>query len=326
MSVNLDKEVSWGIIGAGYISRIAMKPAFENSKVSKLLSVASKDINRGKFLNPTGRVYTKYEDLLNDPDVEAIYIALPNSLHIEWSIKALLAGKHVLCEKPIACNAQELKHAISVADSAGLILVEASWNRWHPRTIKLKEIVDSGSIGKVKNINSAFTYDKLNPNNIRAYRELGGGSLYDLGPYSVAAPIWIMDFAPISNLKADVRWHPNGCDETVNLQFDIGEARAETLTSMNIEKTLILDVIGTNGRVQLTGNDAFSSHNQTSTLEIELDGKIYFEKFPACDPYQLMIDNFSRYIRSGQGWLMPHWQSLEFAKAFDLVFELIGRP
>jgi predicted dehydrogenase len=236
MSVNLDKEVNWGIIGAGYISRIAMKPAFENSKVSKLLSVASKDADRGKFLNPSGRVYTEYENLLNDPDVEAVYIALPNSLHIEYSIKALRAGKHVLCEKPIALNVAELQQAISVANSTGLSFVEASWNRWHPRTDRLKEIVDSGLIGEVRNIKSAFTYDGLNPNNIRAFPELGGGSLYDLGPYAVAAPIWIMDFAPISNLKADVTWHSQGCDETVNLQFDIGGAHAQTLTSMNIEK------------------------------------------------------------------------------------------
>jgi predicted dehydrogenase len=137
-------------------------------------------------------------------------------------------------------NVAQLKEAIAVANETGLIFMEASWNRWHPRTLRLKEIVDSGVIGEVKTIRTAFTYDGLDPSNIRAIYELGGGGLYDLGPYSVAAPIWLMDFAPVSNIKTDVKWHPGGCDETVTTSFDIGGAHAEALTSMNTPNTLYL--------------------------------------------------------------------------------------
>ena len=320
------EKVRWGFIGAGYIARIALYPALLNSKYGEIFAVGSKDLDRGKSLSPTGLVYTDYEDLIADPKVEAIYISLPNSLHIEWSIKAMRAGKHVLCEKPAAMNVAELKEAISVSEETGLIFMEASWNRWHPRTLRLKEIVDSGVIGEVKNIRSAFTYDGLDPENIRTVYELGGGGLYDLGPYSVAAPIWLMDFAPVSNIKTEVTWHSEGCDETLNISFDIAGAHAEALTSMNIPSTLYFDVVGSNGRVSLIGNDAFNSHNKPSAIEIEIDGKVSVENFPACDPYQLMADAMSRRIRGGEGWLMPHSQSIAFAEVFERAFEVMGRP
>lgn len=320
------EKVRWGFIGAGYIARIALYPALLDSKFGEIFAVGSKDLDRGKLLSPSGLVYTDYEDLIADPNVEAIYISLPNSLHIEWSIKAMRAGKHVLCEKPAAMDVAELKEAIKVAEETGLIFMEASWNRWHPRTLRLKEIVDSGVIGEVKNIRSAFTFDGLDPENIRTVYELGGGGLYDLGPYSVAAPIWLMDFAPVSNIKTEVTWHPGGCDETVNISFDIAGAHAEALTSINIPSTLYFDVVGSKGRVSLIGNDAFNSHNKASALEIEVDGQVSVENFAACDPYQLMADAMSRRIRGGEGWLMPHSQSIAFAEVFERAFEVMGRP
>jgi len=252
-------KVRWGFIGAGYIAKLALYPALLNSKDGEIYAVGAKDRERGLALSPSGLVYTDYDELLADPKVEAIYISLPNSLHIEWSIKAMRAGKHVLCEKPAAMNVAQLKEAIAVANETGLIFMEASWNRWHPRTLRLKEIVDSGVIGEVKTIRSAFTH-------------------------------------------------------------------AEALTSMNTPNTLYFDVVGTKGRVSMTGNDAFNSHNKPSTLEVEVDGKVTVENFAACDPYQLMADAMSRRIRGGEGWLMPHSQSIAFAEVFERAFEVMGRP
>jgi predicted dehydrogenase len=320
------EKVRWGFIGAGYIAREALYPALLNSRDGEIYAVGSRDESRGIELSPTGLVYTDYDELLADPQVEAIYISLPNSLHIQWSIAAMRAGKHVLCEKPAALNLAQLKEAIAVADETGLIFMEASWNRWHPRTIRLKEIVNSGVIGDVKEIRSAFTYNGLDEGNIRTIYELGGGGLYDLGPYSVAAPIWLMDYAPISNITTEVKWHPGGSDETLRTAFDIGGARAETLTSMDMPGTLYFDVVGTKGRVSLLGNDAFVSWNKESSLELDVAGKITIEKFAACDPYQLMADSMSRRIRGGQGWLMPHSDSIAFATAFDQIFAVMGRP
>jgi predicted dehydrogenase len=242
-----------------------------------------------------------------------------------WAIKAMQAGKHVLCEKPIAMNAQELKEAIKISESTGKLLMEASWNRWHPRTVRIKQLVDSGVIGKITAIDASFTYDGLDAGNIRTVPELGGGSLYDLGPYSAVAPLWITDFAPIKDIATEVTWHPGGSDETLKTTYTIGDVKATTLTSMNIPDKITLLITGTEGSIATGGNDAFVSHNNPSTLIIEnKDGK-KVEDFAACDPYQLMADSFAKKIRGEQAWLLPLSESVKFSEFFDSVFATLKK-
>lgn len=315
-------KVKFGFIGAGLIARIGLYPAFQNSQYADIAAVASRDINRAKMLSPNGKVYTNYEDLINDPEIEAVYISLPNSLHIPWSIKAMQAGKHVLCEKPIAMNAKELKEAIKVSESTGKLLMEASWNRWHPRTIRIKELVDSGIIGSIIKIDSAVTYQGLNDiNNIRTTPELGGGSLYDLGPYSTVAPLWILDFAPVTDIETEVTWHPGGCDETLITKYKINDIDITTMVSMNIPTLDMINITGTKGRIY-ANYDAFFSYNNFSNLTIsDKDGRIVSEEFEPCDPYQLMLDSFSRAIRQEKAFLLPIEQSLKFSQFFDQIRE-----
>ena len=319
------EKVRFGFIGAGLIARLALYPAMLDSSFVTISAVASRDLKRAKDLSPSGKVYTDYQDLIDDPEIEAVYISLPNSLHIPWSIKAMQAGKHVLCEKPIAMNAQELKEAIKVSESTGKLLMEASWNRWHPRTVRIKQLVDSGVIGKITAIDASFTYDGLEADNIRTVPELGGGSLYDLGPYSAVAPLWITDFAPVKDIATEVTWHPGGSDETLKATYTIGEVKATTLTSMNIPNKITLLITGTEGTISTGGNDAFVSHNNPSTLIIEnKDGK-KVEDFAACDPYQLMADSFAKKIRGQEAWLLPLTESVKFAEFFDSVFATLKK-
>jgi len=319
------EKVRFGFIGAGSIASKALYPALMNSTVGEIYAVAGKDADRAKALSPSGKFYPDYPELIDDPMVEAVYISLPNSLHIPWSIKAMQAGKHVLCEKPIAMNAQELKEAIKVSQSTGKLLMEASWNRWHPRTVRIKQLVDQGVIGKLTEINASFTYDGLDANNIRTIPALGGGSLYDLGPYSAVAPLWITDFAPVKDIATEVTWHPGGSDETVRATYTIGDVKANTLTSMNIPNVITLEIIGTEGKISTGGNDAFVSHNSPSTLIIEnKDGK-KVEEFAACDPYQLMADSFAKKIRGQEAWLLPLEESVKFSEFFDSVFATLKK-
>jgi predicted dehydrogenase len=235
------------------------------------------------------------------------------------------SGKHVLCEKPIAMNAQELKEAIKVSESTGKLLMEASWNRWHPRTVRIKQLVDQGVIGKITAIDASFTYDGLEDDNIRTVPELGGGSLYDLGPYSAVAPLWITDFAPVKDISTEVTWHPGGSDETLKASYTIGDVKATTLTSMNIPNKITLVITGTEGTISTGGNDAFVSHNNPSTLIIQnKDGK-KVEDFAACDPYQLMADSFAKKIRGQEAWLLPLTESVKFAEFFDSVFATLKK-
>ena len=236
------------------------------------------------------------------------------------------AGKHVLCEKPLGMNAAEVAEAIAVSEETKRIFVEASWNRWHPRSQRIREIIASGELGKITRIRTAFTYDGLDEGNIRLDPALGGGILYDLGPYSTVAPLWAMDFADVSDIDVKVIWHKAGTDETTRVNFNIGGAVAETVASDNIQVTHWFIVEGTKGELRTGGNDSFNSHNNPSTLEITVDGKARIERFDACDPYQLMSDAFARVVRGGNDWLMPMEQSLKFAKFFDAIFAKMGRP
>jgi len=319
-------KVKFGFIGAGLIAKTALAPAIKNSHIADLYIVASRDIDRAIDLHPTKETTNSYEYLINNPKVEAVYISLPNSLHIPWSIKAMQAGKHVLCEKPIAMNAQELKEAIKVSESTGKLLMEASWNRWHPRTVRIKQLVDSGVIGKITEIDARCTYAGLiDKNKIRTSPELGGGSLYDLGPYSTVAPMWITDFAPIKDISTEVTWHPGGCDETLKTSYTIGDVKATTLTSMNIDFVDKLSIKGTDGEIYTNDNDAFFSYNKNSSLTIKNKyDKIIIEEFAPCNPYQLMLDSFAKAIRGEDSWLMPLSESLKFAQLFDQIREIIN--
>ncbi len=320
------EKVRWGFIGAGGIAKRALYPAIMESEVGEIYAVAARDAERAKSLSPSGKIYTDYQDLLDNPMVEAIYISLPNSLHLPWAIKAMRAGKHVLCEKPLGMNATEVKDAIAVSNETGQLFMEASWNRWHPRTIRIKELVASGVIGKVAAVDTSFTYTGLDPANIRLVPELGGGVLYDLGPYSVVAPLWLLDFAPISDIKTEVLWHSGGTDETIKVSFNIGGAKAETRASNNTPDTHWFIVKGEKGQISTGGNDSFNSHNKPSTLEVEIYGVKTIEDFAPCDPYMLMSDAFAKKIRGQEAWLMPLSESLAFAEFFDSVFKVMGRP
>ena len=320
------EKLRWGFIGAGGIAKRALFPAISKSNVGEIYAVASRDKTKALTISPNGIVYTSYDELLADPKVEAVYISLPNSLHLPLAIKAMRAGKHVLCEKPLGMNAAEVAEAIAVSKETDRIFVEASWNRWHPRSQRIREVVASGELGKITRIRTCFTYDGLDEGNIRLDPALGGGILYDLGPYSTVAPLWAMDFADISDLDVKVIWHKAGTDETTRVNFNIGGAVAETVASDNIQLTHWFIIEGTKGELRTGGNDSFNSHNNPSTLEITVDGKARIERFEACDPYQLMSDAFARVVRGGNDWLMPMDQSLKFAQFFDAIFAKMGRP
>jgi D-xylose 1-dehydrogenase (NADP+, D-xylono-1,5-lactone-forming) len=315
------EKVRFGFIGAGLIAKLGLYPAMLDSSCVTISAVASRDRERARALSPSGKVYTDYQELLDDPEIEAVYISLPNSLHIPWSIKAMQAGKHVLCEKPIAMNAQELKEAIKISESTGKLLMEASWNRWHPRTVRIKQLVDSGVIGKITAIDTSATYSQLNDiNKIRTTPELGGGSLYDLGPYSAVAPLWITDFAPVKDIKTKVHWHSDGCDETLIINYKINDIECRTLTSMNIKQTDYLTITGTEGKICTPGNDAYFSYNSVSNLIIENNyGKIVVEEFEACDPYKIMAEQFANYVRGEKSWVMSIYESLNFSQFFDSI-------
>jgi predicted dehydrogenase len=320
------EKLRWGFIGAGHIASRALYPAISKSNVSEIYAVASRDPHKAKTISPSGRIYTKYQDLLADPHVEAVYISLPNSLHIPLSIQALKAGKHVLCEKPLGLSSVEIREAITASEEVGKLFIEAAWHRWHPRTQRLIEIVQSGVLGELTRIRAAFTYDGLDDDSVYLNPAFGGGSLYDLGPYSTVAPLWITGSAQISDIEVQSVWHKNGVDETTRVNYLVNGVKAETLVSCNIPLSHWLIVEGSRGTLQTGGSDSFDSHNQVSTLELVLNGTTTTEHFAACDPYTLMSDAFAKRVRGSSDWLMPIEESLRNAEFLDIAFSIMGKP
>lgn len=181
-------KVQWGVLGAAGIAINRVIPAMQTVSNLTIAGIASRDLAKAQeAAGKTGveKAYGSYEALLADPAIEAVYIPLPNHMHIEWCVKALEAGKHVLCEKPISMNADEAKVLIAARDKSGKIIEEAFAIRNHPQWAALRQVVDSGEIGAVRGVQTVMCYNNRNPNDIRNIAGVGGGALYDIGSYTI---------------------------------------------------------------------------------------------------------------------------------------------
>lgn len=308
------KNTRWGLIGAGWIATTAIAPAMQASENTVIQGVASRDKERSKALNPI-TVHETYDALLNDPLVDAVYISLPNHLHCEWTVKVLKAGKHVLCEKPFAMNTAEVELMIQTAQECDRLLVEAVWSRWHPRMIRMVELVKSGSIGEITSIDASFTFPASIEGNYRQTPEMGGGALFDIGVYPLHAIAAIVgDNANIEIEKCDVNTGPTGIDLTTKWQMRINDSITATgLASFEMPEKQSLIITGEKQTITFVGNQAFTSWNSPSTLQI---GDLH-EEFDSVDPYMLMIENFGKKIQGQDSWVLPLETSLWVQKVVD---------
>ena len=308
------KNTRWGLIGAGWIATTAVAPAMHAAENTVIQAVASRDPERSKALNPI-TVHETYDALLNDPLVDAVYISLPNHLHCEWTVKALKAGKHVLCEKPFAMNTAEVELMIQTAQECDRLLVEAVWSRWHPRMIRMVELVNSGSIGEVNSIDASFTFPASIEGNYRQTPEMGGGALFDIGVYPLHAMAAIVgDSAQIDIEKCEVNAGPTGIDLTTRWNMRINKSTMATgLASFEMPEKQSLIVTGEKQTITFVGDQAFTSWHSQSTLQI---GDLH-EEFDSVDPYMLMIENFGRKIQGQDSWVLPLETSLWVQKAVD---------
>ena len=308
------KSIRWGLIGAGWIATKAIAPAMHAANDTIVQAVASRDVNRAQALNPV-TVYQSYEALINDPSVDAVYISLPNHLHCQWTVAALNAGKHVLCEKPFAMNVGEVEMMITAARKNDRLLVEAVWSRWHPRMIRMINYVKAGNIGDIVSIESSFTFPGSIDENYRAVPAMGGGALFDVGVYplhTIAALVG--NDAHVVIEKCDANLGPTGIDLTTKWQMRInGSITANGLASFEKPENQSLIVRGEKGTVELVGKEAFTSWHSPSTLQ--LGG--HTENFDAVNPYMLMIENFGKRIRGEESWVLP----LETSQSVATILE-----
>ena len=216
----MTKSLNWGLLGTARINR-SLIPPLRLSVRNNLLAVASRTQERADTYAADWsipRAHSSYEALLADPEIDVIYIPLPNQLHAEWAIKAAKAGKHVLCEKPLALTPEDVDAMTAAATDAGTFLIEAFMYRFHARTLKIKELVDSGTIGDIHHIKGAFTFPLNRPKDVRWDPELGGGSLWDVGCYPLSFSRYLVGSEPLE-VYASQFLGESGIDESFTAQM-----------------------------------------------------------------------------------------------------------
>jgi len=309
-------SVNWGFIGAGVVASKALAPAVRNAGNANLYAVASRDISKASSLSPE-RVYDNYDELFNDPKVDAIYISLPNNFHAPIASRALRSGKAVLCEKPLTMNYQESLELVEAAALSKSLLVEAIWYRWHPRLIKACQQIAAGVIGEIREINAAFTYVNSNKGNYRFDPALGGGALLDLGPYPLhLIPSLFGSEARVELLDVNQEIGPSGVDLVTKVEALInGSIKFNFNVSFVGQLSQEISITGSNGGIKFLEGAAFTNWNEPSTLQV--NDEIY--SFESVDAYQLMVEAVSDVILGKPGWIPPHSESLFVMDLIDQI-------
>ena len=298
----MTSRVSWGILGNATIARKCVIGAIQKSRNGWVHALATRSpADAAEVVAKYGikTVYDSYDDVLADPTVDAVYIPLPNHMHLPWTLKALSAGKHVLCEKPLACNAGQAREMAARAKETGLLLMEAFMYRFHPRSRHIKQIVDQGEIGNPCLVRSAFCYhmddDILQSGaTARLQADMGGGALLDVGCYSVSVARWLMGAEPTA-VQAQAVYHSAGVDLHLvgTLRFE-GEKFAVLEASFISALQQTYTVVGSDGAIDLP-HDAFIPWEKDAgyTLRKKDDAVGEEHVIKGADEYQLMVEHFS---------------------------------
>ncbi len=305
----------------------AVIPAIQASNNGRLVAIASRDLERAESvaLRERGaRAYGSYQALLDDPDVEAVYIPLPNSQHLEWTIKSAKAGKHVLCEKPLALTAADVEEMYDACDRAGVLLMEAFMYRFHPQIAWAKEQVTAGRIGPLRMIRSSFMFDiRSSPENIRLKADLGGGSLMDVGCYPLSLCRLFFDGTPERAVAMVTEPTESEVERGVQAALDFGEERRGLIDSgFELPWGQRAELIGEKGRLIIPR--PFTPGNTETLARIEIGEETYERRFPAVDQYQLQVERFAESVRTGQAPPLDRQDALAQARSIEMIYASAG--
>jgi len=315
-----DSRVNWGILGAAKIAREWLCPAIHLSAKGRIGAVASRSMAKAQELAaPYGDVscYGSYEALLADPRIDAIYIPLPNSDHVEWTLKCLKAGKHVLCEKPIAMKAAEIDQLIAVRDQTGLLAAEAFMVTHHPQWQRVRELVQSGKLGNLRHVDGAFTFFNDDMGNIRNQPAYGGGALPDIGVYPAVTTRFVTGEEPVA-MRAQIEWE-NGVDTTARAQANFPGFTMDFYVS--IRMALRQQMVFHGEKAVLTLNAPFNAGSY-GQAEIDIrypDGRHEIEVFQTADQYLNQFNAFHDTLLNGTGFPCP----LEFSKGNQRMIDMV---
>ncbi len=297
------RKVKWGIISTAKIGVDKVIPAMQKSALSDIVAISSRDKNKATAAAKKlgiAKAFGSYDDMLADPEIEAVYNPLPNHLHVPLSIQALRAGKHVLCEKPIAMNAAEAQQLLDESKKyPHLKIMEAFMYRFHPQWVKARELVRNGAIGEVKTIQTNFAYNNLDPNNVRNKADIGGGGLMDIGCYAISLSRFIYEAEP-QRVLGIIDYCPTfKTDRLVSAVMDFDQRTAAFTVATQVERYQRVHIFGGQGRIEI--EIPFNAPNDVPTsLWVEKNGQVEEIQFHICDQYGIQGDLFSRAILENQ--------------------------
>jgi predicted dehydrogenase len=321
------RKVKWGVLGVAKIAVERVIPAMQHGEVSEIFAIASRDSANAReaaarFGIP--RAYGSYAELLADPEIEAVYNPLPNELHVPWSVRALEAGKHVLCEKPVALDGKEARLLIEARERSGRLVAEAFMVRFHPQWRRARELVAAGAIGAPGAIQTLFSYRLLDPANVRN-RPPGGGALYDIGCYAIVTARAIFGAEP-ARVAATMDRDPNfHTDRLVSALLEFPGGRHLTFTAATqLSAHQRVTIVGETGRIEIP-NPFTPLPDRPTKIVIDTGsdlpaGETRTEEFPPCDQYTLQGDAFSRAVLGETAFEFPLEDAVLNMRVIDALF------
>lgn len=315
-------HIRWGILGAAKFAREHMAPAIHAAKGAELAAIATSSPEKAAdfaAFAPGITVYDSYDALLADPAIDAVYIPLPNHLHVDWSLKALAAGKHVLCEKPMGLQAADYDRLIAARDATGRLAAEAFMIVHHPQLIRARELVQNGVIGALVHVDTTFTYNNAEDTaNIRNRPETGGGALRDIGVYTFGAARYVTGQEPEAVPYADLHLE-NDVDVFAQVAARFPGFNYAAVVSMRMQPHQQITFHGDAGVLRLTC--PFNA-NVFDLAELTLEtgrGTMTTERWPGVNHYVLQVENFGASIRTGAAYPCP----LEFSRGTQVMMDMV---
>ena len=319
-------KLNWGVIGTGKIARVHVIPAMQKGEFSHISAIASRNKQKAEKAAAEleiEKAYGSYEELLADPDIQAVYIPLPNHLHVEWSIKAMEAGKHVLCEKPFALSVKDVKKAIDVRDKTGMKISEAFMVRSNLQWLKARELVRSQEFGELRAVQGFFSYYNTDPENIRNSPETGGGGLWDIGCYPVNTSRFLFQEEPVrvaASLEKDPVFKVDRLASAL-LEFPSGQAQFISATQVAPFQRML--AVGTKKHLEVEIPFNAPSKTPSRILIGEDFGRgedREIIELPVCNQYTLQGDSFSKAVLENSEVPVPMEDTLRNTAVLTALF------
>ncbi|RME80061.1 MAG: gfo/Idh/MocA family oxidoreductase [Caldilineae bacterium] len=316
-------RVRWGVLSTAKIGTEKVIPAMQKGRYSEIVAIASRDRSRAEAAADRlgiPKAYGSYEALLADPDIDAVYIPLPNHLHVPWSVRALEAGKHVLCEKPIGLSSAEAEQLLDASrQHPHLKVMEAFMYRMHPQWQRARELVRQEAIGRLRTVHAFFSYYNVDPNNVRNQPDIGGGGLMDIGCYCISLSRFLFDAEPL-RVNGIVEFDPDfKIDRLASGMMDFGQGTGTFTCATQLSPYQRVHIMGTHGRIEI--EIPFNAPSDRPTrLWLVRDDSTEEMVFDICDQYTIQGDLFSQAVLNDTPVPTPLTDAVANMKVIEAIF------